>query len=74
MHHAHLHCLVPGGGIAPDGKSLDCLPPRFFLPVRVLSRLFRGLGVQCGGPARRWTAPKHPRLHAPAYRPANCLP
>jgi hypothetical protein len=28
--------------------------------------------VQCGGPARRRTAPKHPRLHASAYRPANC--
>ena len=43
MHHPHLHCLVPGGGIAPDGKSWLACRPRFFLPVRVLSRLFRGL-------------------------------
>lgn len=43
MHHPHLHCLVPGGGIAPDGKSWISCRPGFFLPVRVLSRMFRGL-------------------------------
>jgi putative transposase/transposase-like zinc-binding protein len=43
MHHPHLHCLVPGGGIAPDGKSWIACKPGFFLPVRVLSRMFRGL-------------------------------
>jgi Putative transposase/Transposase zinc-binding domain len=43
MHHPHLHCLVPGGGIAPDGKSWVACKPGFFLPVRVLSRMFRGL-------------------------------
>jgi hypothetical protein len=43
MHHPHLHCLVPGGGIAPDGQSWIACRPGFFLPVRVLSRLFRGL-------------------------------
>lgn len=43
MHHPHLHCLVPGGGIAPDGKSWTVCRPGSFLPVRVLSRLFRGL-------------------------------
>ena len=43
MHHPHLHCLVPGGGIAPDGESWNPCRPGFFLPVRVLSRLFRGL-------------------------------
>jgi hypothetical protein len=43
MHHPHLHCLVPGGGIAPDGQSWVSCRPGFFLPVRVLSRLFRGL-------------------------------
>ena len=42
-HHPHLHCLVPGGGIAPDGRSWIACRPGFFLPVRVLSRLFRGL-------------------------------
>jgi hypothetical protein len=43
MHHPHVHCLVPGGGIAPDGKSWIAGRPGFFLPVRVLSRMFRGL-------------------------------
>ena len=43
MHHPHLHCLIPGGGIAPDGKSWIACRPGFFLPVRVLSRMFRGL-------------------------------
>ena len=43
LHHPHLHCLVPGGGIAPDGKSWIPCRPGFFLPVRVLSRMFRGL-------------------------------
>jgi len=43
LHHPHLHCLVPGGGISPDGRSWVACRPGFFLPVRVLSRLFRGL-------------------------------
>ncbi|MBV8914888.1 MAG: IS91 family transposase [Acetobacteraceae bacterium] len=42
-HHPHLHCLVPGGGIALDGSKWMACRPGFFLPVRVLSRLFRGL-------------------------------
>jgi hypothetical protein len=40
--HPHLHCVVPGGGISPEGAWKACLPG-FFLPVRVLSRLFRRL-------------------------------
>ena len=40
--HPHLHCVVPGGGIAPDGSRWVSCRPGFFLPVRVLSRLFRG--------------------------------
>jgi hypothetical protein len=43
MHHPHLHCLVPGGRISPDGSRWIVSNPGFFLPVRVLSRLFRGL-------------------------------
>ena len=40
--HPHLHCVVPGGGIAIDGTRWVSCRPGFFLPVRVLSRLFRG--------------------------------
>src|SRR5271156_2516079 len=43
LHHPHIHFLVPGGGIAPDGRSWIACRPGFFLPVRVLSRMFRGL-------------------------------
>src|SRR6202162_2674589 len=43
--HPHLHCVVPGGGLSPDGQWKACLPG-FFLPVRVLSRLFRRLFLE----------------------------
>ena len=40
-HHPHVHAVVPGGGLAPDGKTWVSCRPGFFLPVRVLSRLMR---------------------------------
>jgi hypothetical protein len=40
-HHPHVHGIVPGGGLAADGKTWIGCRPGFFLPVRVLSRLFR---------------------------------
>lgn len=46
LHHPHLHCVVPGGGIAPDGRHWVACRPGFFLPVRVLSRLFRRLFLE----------------------------
>lgn len=42
-HHPHLHCVVPGGGVSSDGSRWISSRPGFFLPVRVLSRLFRRL-------------------------------
>ena len=45
-HHPHLHCVVPGGGISLDGKQWTRCRPGFFLPVRVLSRLFRRLFLE----------------------------
>jgi hypothetical protein len=42
-HHPHVHCIVPGGGFSLDGERWVSCRPRFFLPVRVLSRLFRRL-------------------------------
>ena len=39
--HPHLHCVIPGGGLSPDGKWIACRAG-FFLPVRILSRVFRG--------------------------------
>jgi hypothetical protein len=45
-HHPHLHCIVPGGGLSPDGTRWVACRPGFFLPVRVLSRLFRRLVLE----------------------------
>ena len=45
-HHPHLHIIVPGGGISLDGTRWVSCRPRFFLPVRVLSRLFRRLFLE----------------------------
>jgi len=42
-HHPHLHCVLPAGGLAPDGTQWRPCRPHFFLPVRVLSRRFRRL-------------------------------
>ena len=46
LHHPHVHCVVPGGGISPDGQRWISCRPGFFLPVRVLSRLFRRLFLE----------------------------
>jgi hypothetical protein len=46
QHHPHIHCVVPGGGPSLDGTRWVACLPSFFLPVRVLSRLFRRLFLQ----------------------------
>ena len=45
-HHPHVHMIVPGGGLSPDGKRWVSCRTGFFLPVRVLSRLFRRLFLE----------------------------
>uniref|UniRef100_B0T9Y8 Transposase IS801/IS1294 domain-containing protein n=1 Tax=Caulobacter sp. (strain K31) TaxID=366602 RepID=B0T9Y8_CAUSK len=45
-HHPHIHCVVPGGGLSPDNQRWVACRPGFFLPVRVLSRLFRRLFLE----------------------------
>jgi Putative transposase/Transposase zinc-binding domain len=57
-HHPHVHCIVPGGGLALDGKRWVSCRPGFFLPVRVLSRLFRRLVLE-----QLTTAHEAGRLH-----------
>lgn len=42
LHHPHVHCVVPGGGLSADGQRWVACRENFFLPVRVLSRVFRG--------------------------------
>jgi hypothetical protein len=42
-HHPHVHCVVPGGGLSPDAERwIACRSEKFFLPVKVLSAVFRG--------------------------------
>jgi hypothetical protein len=70
QHHPHAHFLVPGGGIAPDGNSWVACRPGFFLPVTVLSRMFRGLFLHyltkafAAGTLHFFSAHRH--LHEPA--------
>nr|WP_244148489.1 IS91 family transposase [Sulfitobacter litoralis] len=45
-HHPHIHMIVPGGGLSPDGAMWTACRPGFFLHVRVLSRLFRRLFLE----------------------------
>jgi hypothetical protein len=45
FHHPHVHCIVPGGGLSPEGRWIACRPG-FFLSVRVLSRLYRRLFLE----------------------------
>jgi hypothetical protein len=46
QHHPHLHCVLPAGGLAPEGSRWVPCRPDFFLPVRVLSRRFRTLYLE----------------------------
>jgi hypothetical protein len=52
-HHPHVHGIVPGGGLSPDGKRWVSCKPGFFLSVRVLSRLFRRRFLQALEEAHR---------------------
>ena len=45
-HHPHVHMIVPGGGLSMDGSRWISCKPRFFLPVLVLSKLFRRLMLE----------------------------
>jgi hypothetical protein len=60
QHHPHVHCVIPMGGLAPDGNQWIHARPRFFLPIPVLRKLFRGKLVASVRDAFR-----HGRLHLP---------
>jgi hypothetical protein len=46
-HHPHVHCVVPGGGLSPDGRRWIAARPAFFLAVKPLAKLFRGIFLDC---------------------------
>ena len=53
MHHPHVHMIVPGGGLSPDGSKWVRASAKFLLPVRVLSVLFRRRMLEALGAARK---------------------
>ena len=68
-HHPHVHMIAPGGGLSPDGTRWVPCRRRFFLPVRVLSKLFRRLMLEklaaahsCAQVASCGSAPQAPLL------------
>jgi hypothetical protein len=71
--HPHLHCIVPGGGISPDGSRwIACRKSSFFLPVRLLSRRFRTtflrhLGQAFGKGALRFSGELHSQAEPAAF-------
>jgi len=67
-HHPHVHMIVPGGGISLDGKRWVSCRPGFFLPVRVLSRLFRRLFLERIAAAHKAGDLKFFGDHAPLAR------
>ncbi|HEY6257812.1 MAG TPA: IS91 family transposase [Xanthobacteraceae bacterium] len=75
-HHPHVHMIVPGGGISPDGARWVACRPGFFLPVRVLSRLFRRLFLQRLAAAHKQLAffGDHARLADPQVFAAYLAP
>ena len=46
-HHPHLHCIVTGGGLSPDGKKWISAKRAFFIHVKVLAKMFRGKFLDC---------------------------
>jgi Putative transposase/Transposase zinc-binding domain len=81
FHHPHVHCIVPGGGLSPEGRWVECRPG-FFLPVRVLARLYRRLFLErlhaafCAGALRFFgelAGLAHPAEFAAYLRPLRRL-
>ena len=70
-HHPHVHVIVPGGGLSPDGSRWIACKPGFFLPVRVLSRLFRRLFLEGLAALHAGRPPGLLRRSRPARRPAR---
>jgi hypothetical protein len=79
--HPHVHVIVPGGGLSPDGRRWISCKPGFFLPIRVLSELLRGKLLAflrqaydrgeirwTGGPAPLTDPKQFARFLAPLYQ------
>ena len=67
-HHPHVHMIVPGGGLSPGGERWISGRPNFFLPVLVLSRLFRRRFLEKLAAAQRR---RQARLLRPSHTPGG---
>jgi hypothetical protein len=73
--HPHIHCVVPGGGLAPDSdRWIPCRSKRFFLSVRVLSRLFRGKFPRLSSPSSQARKAESSRPTRPSPGPGGLVP
>ena len=68
--HPHLHVIVPGGGLSPDGQRWIASSRDFFVPVKGLSRLFRGKFLSEIGEMARHGQPVFPRRLDPREQPS----
>ena len=68
--HPHLHVIVPGGGLSPDGRRWIASPDNFFLPVKVLGRVFRGKFLEQVRQMARQGQPVFPRRLDPGEEPS----
>jgi Putative transposase/Transposase zinc-binding domain len=73
LFHPHIHCVATGGGISLDGTRWISSKPGFFLPVRVLSRLFRRLFLEALEQAFCQNLLRFPGAVAPLREPAAFL-
>ncbi len=71
--HPHLHVIVPGGGLSPDGQRWIASRRDFFLPVKVLSRVFRGKFLDEVRKLARQGQPVFPRRLDPKSQPSAYL-
>jgi Putative transposase len=71
QHHPHIHFVVPGCGIAPDGASWIACRPGFYLPVPVLSSMFRGLFLRYLTKAFATGALSFLSMHRHLHEPAS---
>jgi hypothetical protein len=69
-HHPHVHMIVPGGGLSPEGDRWIMAEPKFFLPVRVLSALFRRLMTERLAAAHAAGRLQFFGVHVPLANPA----
>ena len=72
--HPHVHCVLAAGGLAPDHSRWISARRSFFLPIKVLSRVFRGkfvAGLQDRLPSRHTSVPRQPPAPWPSHVPSQ---